>query len=47
MILFRLGDYAELELRIARLDHVLTAHANQLDQFLVVTRRAVRIRRSR
>jgi predicted nuclease of predicted toxin-antitoxin system len=44
VILFRLGDYAELELWIERLDHVLTHHRSQLDRFIVVTRRQVRVR---
>jgi predicted nuclease of predicted toxin-antitoxin system len=45
VILFRLGDFAELELKIERLDHVLDQYADQLDQFIVVTRQTVRVRR--
>jgi predicted nuclease of predicted toxin-antitoxin system len=44
VIYFRLGEYAELSLKIARLDHVLSHYADQLDQFLVVTRTTVRVR---
>ena len=47
MILARLGDYAELDLRIERLDHVLVEYADQLDEFIVVTRLGVRVRCSR
>ena len=46
VILLRLGDYAELELRIERLNHVLMHYSDQLDQFIVVTRRSVRVRNS-
>jgi len=45
VILFRLGDYAELDLRTERLDLVLGQYADQLDQFIVVTRLGVRVRR--
>lgn len=45
VILFRLGDYAELSTKIERIDHVLTRYRDQLDSFLVVTRRSVRVRR--
>ena len=45
VVLFRLGDFAELSLWIARLDHVLAEYSDQVDQFIVVTRRAVRVRR--
>ena len=45
VMLFRLGDFAALALWIARLDHVLAQYSEQLDQFIVVTRRAVRVRR--
>jgi predicted nuclease of predicted toxin-antitoxin system len=44
VILLRLGDYADLSVKIARLNHVLTHYATQLDQFLVVTQRRVRVR---
>jgi len=39
-----LGDYAELATKIEQLNHLLTHCADQLDQFLVVTRRSVRVR---
>lgn len=44
VIYLRLGSYAELSVKIARLDYVLTHHAAQLDQFLVVTVQRVRLR---
>ena len=44
VIYFRLGEYAELPVKIARLDHVLSRYADRLDQFLVVTRTTVRVR---
>ena len=44
VILFRLGDYAELDVWIERLDHVLANYASQLDKLIVVTRRHVRVR---
>jgi predicted nuclease of predicted toxin-antitoxin system len=46
VILFRLGDYAELELWIERLDYVLTEYEPQSNQLVVVTRRSVRVRTS-
>lgn len=45
VILFRLGDYAEIELWIERLEYVLQHYGVELNQFLVVTRRRVRVRR--
>lgn len=45
VILFRLGDFAEIELWIERLAYVLLHHALDLDQLLVVTRQRVRVRR--
>ena len=45
VIFLRLGENAPLDLKIARLDYVLTHHADELDQFLVVTRTSVRVRR--
>jgi predicted nuclease of predicted toxin-antitoxin system len=45
VIFLRLGDYAELSTKIERLSHTLTNYQEQLDQFLVVTRRGVRVRR--
>lgn len=44
VILFRLGDYAELDVWIERLNHVLTNFSSQLDRLIVVTRRHVRVR---
>jgi len=44
VIYLRLGDYVPLEVAIDRLEYVLTHHADQLDQFLVVTRHRVRVR---
>ena len=44
VIYLRLGDDADLALRIARLSHVLMHHADVLDRFLVVTRHRVRVR---
>src|SRR5438128_1671619 len=43
VIYFRLSTTL-LEIRIARLDLLLTSHLEQLDQFLVVTDRNVRVR---
>lgn len=45
VILFRLGDYAPIEVWIERLEYVVDHHGADLDQFLVVTRRHVRVRR--
>ena len=45
VIFLRLGPHADLAFRIAQLDHVLTHYADQLDQFIAVTSRAVRVRR--
>ncbi len=45
VVLFRLGDYAEIDVWIARLEHVLQHHQADLNQFIVVTRRQVRVRR--
>lgn len=47
VILFRLGDYAELSTKIERLTHVLSHYADRLDQFLSVSRHQVRIGRPR
>ena len=44
VIYLRLNSYAELSLKIARLDYVLTHYPTQLDQFLVVTLHRVRVR---
>ncbi len=46
VIYLRLGEYAELATKIERLAFVLTHYADQLDQFLVVTRHQVRNRRT-
>lgn len=43
VILFRLG-YVSLPDRIARLQQVLVNHADQLDRFIVVTARNIRVR---
>src|SRR5438477_9657965 len=42
VILLRLGGYTELSTKIDRLTFALTHYRDQLDQFLVVTRRSVR-----
>ena len=44
VIMFRLGDYAELALWIERLNLVLTEYEPQAHQLVVVTRRGVRVR---
>jgi predicted nuclease of predicted toxin-antitoxin system len=43
VIFLRLGTYAPLELKIERLEYVLTHYADQLDQFLVVKKGNVRV----
>jgi predicted nuclease of predicted toxin-antitoxin system len=43
VIFLRLGTYAPLDLKIERLEYVLTHYADQLDQFLVVKQGNVRI----
>jgi predicted nuclease of predicted toxin-antitoxin system len=43
VIYLRLGKYAPLELKIARLSFVLTHYKDQLDQFIVVKRQNVRV----
>jgi predicted nuclease of predicted toxin-antitoxin system len=43
VIFLRLGKYAPLELKIERIDYVLTNYADQLDQFLVVKKGNVRV----
>jgi predicted nuclease of predicted toxin-antitoxin system len=45
VILFRLGPAVPLTTMIARLEQVLTEHADALDQFIVVTPHVIRIRR--
>jgi predicted nuclease of predicted toxin-antitoxin system len=45
VILFRLGAYAELEIWIDRLDHVLLHFQSQLNELMVVTRRQVHVRK--
>lgn len=44
VIYLRLGEDADLKPRIERVTYVLAHHAEQLDQFLVVTRERVRVR---
>lgn len=44
VIYLRLGAYAELEIKIARLGFVLAHYADRLEQFLVVSRTTVRVR---
>jgi predicted nuclease of predicted toxin-antitoxin system len=44
VILFRLSPITDLALKIDRLEFLLTNHAAQLDQFVVVTKDRVRIR---
>jgi predicted nuclease of predicted toxin-antitoxin system len=44
VIFLRLGEYAELATKIARLEYVLARYQNQLNQFLVVTPHRFRIR---
>lgn len=45
VIYLRLGAYVPLFVAIERLDYVLNHYAGQLDEFLVVTRHRVRVRR--
>jgi predicted nuclease of predicted toxin-antitoxin system len=45
VILFRLGEES-LSTKSARLQHVLTNHSEELQNFIVITGRGVRIRRS-
>ncbi len=47
VIFLRLGDYTDLQMKIARLTDVLTHYADQLDRFLVVTQDRVRVRGQR
>ncbi|MGQ9674127.1 MAG: DUF5615 family PIN-like protein [Chloroflexota bacterium] len=44
VILLRLGT-APLTTKTARLDHVLATYGDELNSFIVVTKRAVRVRR--
>lgn len=44
VIYLRLGEYADLATKTARLAFVLDRYAEQLDQFVVVTLREVRVR---
>ncbi|HEX8598841.1 MAG TPA: DUF5615 family PIN-like protein [Chloroflexia bacterium] len=46
VVLFRLGSES-LAAKILWLDHVLAQHVEQLDQFVVITERGVRVRRAR
>lgn len=43
VIFLRLGNDADLDAKIARINHVLTTHIDQLDRFLVVTQEHVRM----
>ncbi|MEA2598751.1 MAG: hypothetical protein QOF01_5220 [Thermomicrobiales bacterium] len=43
IILLRVGDSSDLATKIARLNHVLTTHAEQLDRLLVVTSGRVQV----
>jgi predicted nuclease of predicted toxin-antitoxin system len=45
VILFRLG-YVPLRERIALMQRVLVEHADELDQFIVVTRTSIRVHRT-
>lgn len=45
VIFFRLGNYVPLATKVERIMYVLTNYADQLDQFLVVTRDRVRVGR--
>jgi predicted nuclease of predicted toxin-antitoxin system len=45
VILFRLGSAPDLTLKIERLAYVLANYRDCLDQFLVVTKRRVRVHR--
>lgn len=47
VVYLRLGPDADLALKTKRLGYVLAHHADQLDQFLVVTRHDVRVRAGR
>ena len=44
VIFLRLGDYADLSTKIERVSYALTNYQEQLDQFLVVAPRSVRVR---
>jgi predicted nuclease of predicted toxin-antitoxin system len=46
VIYLRIGHRSELTTKIDRLNEALTHHADDLDQFLVVTKDRVRVRRS-
>jgi len=46
VIHLRLGDFAELSMRMSRLEHVLAHYRNRLDRFLVVTPNVVRVHRA-
>jgi predicted nuclease of predicted toxin-antitoxin system len=43
VIFLRLGTYVPLSLKIERLAYVLTHYADQLDEFIVVTKTRVRV----
>ncbi|HZS02990.1 MAG TPA: DUF5615 family PIN-like protein [Chloroflexota bacterium] len=44
IIFLRLGAFADLATRMDRINHVLVQFADRLDQFLVVSQTAVRVR---
>lgn len=44
VIYLRLGEHAELPIKLQRIDYVLAHYGDQLDQFLVVTRDRIRVR---
>jgi predicted nuclease of predicted toxin-antitoxin system len=45
VILLRLGHYTSLATKIQRLDDVLDRYSDQLEHFIVVTPRTIRVRR--
>lgn len=46
VIYFRMKSQT-IEVKLARLEKVLTEHAHELDQFIVVTEKRIRVRRNR
>jgi predicted nuclease of predicted toxin-antitoxin system len=46
VIYLRLGEDAELVTNVERLEHVLTYHADEVNQFLVVSLHRIRVRRA-
>jgi predicted nuclease of predicted toxin-antitoxin system len=47
VILLRLGDYVPIATTIQRIDDVLARYGDQLEHFIVVTPRTIRVRRQR